>query len=589
MRMRPSADPRTPGIYQSQESAPPPALSIADTRITGFVGLSQKGPLGEPIQISNWDEFLEIFGEADVSYLADSVYGFFRNGGTTAWVCRVAHAAAAGTTPDLSHAASAYLAQHDHWNKPTLTIRALNEGSWGNQIWIRCQHQIGAQALLTRDLEVGAGEAHVSTTRGFEVGALIRIFDREHSDYAVITEVSDKLIKWSSETPISRKHRAAAPTHLEVLEFELHVALRDRREVFKGLQLDARSRNYAPRVIAARSRLIRAFDMHSTSPVPHNRPEPLALTKLLGGRDGLDAVTPEDFIGHDNGPADRWGLMALAARDEVALLACPDAMTFYERDPGPTGELRCQRVQDQMISICELQKERFAILDIPMSKDIDWVRRWRRRTDSSFAAYYWPWLKTTGPSGQARDLPPSGFMAGVYATRDAEGVHFAPANMPIIGVDDLSLRLTEDHMGLLNSESVNTFRLQRGVRPWGARTASNDPEWRYINVRRLFIMLRRSIDAGFSWITFEPNDADTWGLVRDRTTAFLAGLYQNGMLAGGNPGQAFFVKCDAENNSADQVDLGILTCEIGVAPVHPAEFITISLTQQMNSGTGDAG
>lgn len=105
----------------------------------------------------------------------------------------------------------------------------LDEGVWGNQIWFRCEHKVGAQALLTRDIDVGAGEAQVSTTRGFEVGQLVKIFDREHADYAVLTEVSDKLIKWSSATPIGRKHRAAAPTQLEVIEFELHVALGDRR------------------------------------------------------------------------------------------------------------------------------------------------------------------------------------------------------------------------------------------------------------------------------------------------------------------------------------------------------------------------
>jgi phage tail sheath protein FI len=178
-------------------------------------------------------------------------------------------------------------------------------------------------------------------------------------------------------------------------------------------------------------------------------------------------------------------------------------------------------------------------------------------------------------------VPPSGFLAGCYARRDLEGVHHAPANLEIEGAVDVSLRVTEDHIGLLNSESVNTFRLQRGVRPWGARTASSDPGWRYISIRRLFIMLRRSIEAGFAWITFEPNNAKTWDLVRDRTVAFLSDLHNQGMLAGGNPEQAFFVKCDAETNPPEQVDSGMLICDIGVAPVTPAEFIMISLTQTM--------
>ena len=581
MRMRPSADPRAPGIYQSFDSVAPPPLSIANTRITGFVGITQKGPMDEATRLSNWDEFVEHFGYERDSYLSESVHGFFRNGGTDCWVVRVAHNPPRGEMATIEHASCAEHVQIDDWNKPSLKIRALNEGAWGNMIWFRCVHAPGAQALLTRDLDIGAGEAHVNVTRGFEVGSLVRIYDRENSDYVVITEVGDKMLRWATETPVNRRHRAAAPTYLEVLTFELHVAMKDRREVFKGLQMHPTSRNYAPRVVQQRSRLIRLEDMFTKSPVPHNMPESLAMTRLSGGRDGIEHITPEDFIGNDFGPGERTGLLALAANEEIGLLAAPDAMRFYDREPGPAGELKAQRLQDAMISVCENLKDRFVILDIPQTKDIEWVRRWRRRTDSSFCAYYWPWLRTTGVDGRLFIVPPSGYLAGVYARRDLEGVHHAPANLEIDGADDVSLRVTEDHIGLLNSEAVNTFRLQRGVRPWGARTASSDPNWRYISIRRLFIMLRRSIEAGFAWITFEPNDHRTWELVRDRTAAFLSQLHTAGMLIGGNPEQAFFVKCDAETNPPEQVDSGMLICEIGVAPVAPAEFIMISLTQTM--------
>jgi uncharacterized protein len=233
--------------------------------------------------------------------------------------------------------------------------------------------------------------------------------------------------------------------------------------------------------------------------------------------------------------------------------------------------------------VCELQKDRFAILEIPRSKDIEWVRRWRRRTDSSYCAYYWPWLRAIGADEQTRAIPPSGHLAGCYARSDEEGVHQAPANQEIHGAQDVSLRITEDHIGLLNAESVNTFRIQRGVRAWGARTASSEAQWRYVPVRRLFIMLRRSLEAGFAWISFEPNNHATWDLVHQRTSEFLANLHTRGMLSGGNPEEAFFVKCDAETNPLDQVDNGLLVCEVGVAPVTPAEFIMITLTQSMGT------
>jgi hypothetical protein len=591
--MRPTAELRPPGVYAAFTDPARPALETADTRVTGFVGLSQKGPLNVATRIQNWDEFVETFGYSSEAYLSDAVYAYFRNGGISCWVVRVAHVPApnSGEPSGVDHAGSAEQVQADDWNKPSLRVRALNEGRWGNLIWFKCVHATGSTALLTRDLDIGAGEAHVNTVRGYEVGALVRIFDKENSDYVVVTEVGDKIIKWGKETPVNRRHRAAAPTHLEVMEFELHVALRDRREVFKNLQMHPTSRHYAPRVVASRSRLIRVDDLFTKSPVPHNLPEPQPMTKLDGGRDGSEKITPDDFTGHDFGPGQRSGLAALAAEEEVALLAIPDSMLFHDRERGPAGEMKAQRVQDTMVSICENQRDRFAILDIPQSKDIEWVQRWRRRVDSSFAAFYWPWLEMVGPEGgKPRAVPPSGPMAGVYALRDtSEGVHAAPANVPVVGAGDLSLRVTEDHLGILNASSVNTFRMQRGVRPWGARTASSDPDWRYINVRRLFIMLRRTLDQGFAWATFEPNNHATWAQVTTATSIFLEGLWKKGMLVGGKPEEAFFVQCDAETNPQDNIDRGILTCNIAVAPTRPTEFVMISMVQEMGSANAGEG
>jgi phage tail sheath protein FI len=585
--MRSAAEFRPPGIYQTFSVAVNPDLTAADTRVTGFVGLTQKGPLNQPVRIASWDEFVEIFGTTNDHYLTSSVEAFYRNGGGACWVVRVAHVPAPGEALGVDHASSAEIVQVDDWSKPSLRISALNEGRWGNNIWVKCTHAVGATALLIRDLDIGAGEAQVNSTRGFEVGALVRIHDRENSDFVVLTEVKDKLLRWGKETPVNRRHRAASPTHLEVMEFEIHVALRDRREVFKSLQMHPTSRFYAPRVVASRSRLIRVEDLQTRSPVPHNLPEASAMARLVGGRDGTDMLTTEDVIGIDHGPAERRGLLALGAEEEVALLCVPDAMLFHDREPGPAGEMRAQRIQDEMIAMCENLRDRFAVLDIPHSKDVDWVQRWRRRTDSSYCAYYWPWLSYTGIDGAERSLPPSGAMVGVYAQRDTtDGVHTSPANVPLEGVTDLSLRVNEDHLGVLNADSVNSFRVQRGVRPWGARTASSDPSWRYVTVRRLFIMLRRSLEKGFAWASFEPNNHFTWKAIEGQGRRFLKGLWERGMLVGGKAEDAFFVQCDAQTNPPDNVDQGLLICNIAVAPVSPAEFIMISLVQQM--GGGDA-
>ena len=584
--MRPSAELRPPGVYPATTEIKRAHVEIADTRITGFVGLTEKGPIDEPQRISNMDEFAEIYGYTSEHYLSDTVDAFFRNGGTTCYIVRIAHCPRDGSVPGMEHAAAAERVIQDDWKKDCLKVSALNEGRWGNKIWVKCHHNEGAKSLLTKNLDVGAGEAHVNSTRGFEVGALVRIFDRENEDYVVITEVGEKVLRWSAETPVNRRHRAAAPTHLQVLSFEIHAILRERREVFKNLQMHPLSRHYAPRVIAARSRLIKLEDCGSRSPVPHNMPRPSSgMARLEGGRDGSEKLTPEDFVGADHGPGERSGIMALGAEDEVALLACPDAMKFLDFDPGPAGEMRAQRVQDAMVDLCENLKDRFAILDCPQTRDVEYVKRWRRRTDSSYAAYYWPWVQVSRVEGVPRVLPPSGVMAGIYGQRDTEGgVHYAPANVPIAGATDLGLRITEDHLGALNAEGVNSFRVSRGVRPWGVRTASSDPEWRYINVRRLFIMLRRSIEESMRWVTFEPNEPKTWDTVQTMVTHFLTRLHAKGMFAGGNPEDCFYVKCDDETNPPNQVDSGILTCQIGVAPVYPAEFIMIHITQDTGVG-----
>jgi uncharacterized protein len=579
---RPVGDIRPPGVYISSVEAQRRSFLIGDTRVAGFVGLTARGPLDVPTRISSWDEFVDIYANVDVGYLSNAVEGFFLNGGQVCYVVRVAHRARGDTAPGPEHAYAAERIFKDAWDKPTLRVRARSEGRWGNNIWARFAQSTGAKALLTADLEVGSGEAQVNVSRGFERGALVRIYDRNSSDYVVLSEVSDRLIRWSSETPVNRRYRAAGPTYLEVIELELHVALRDRREIFRSLQIHPSSRRYVGRVVEAESRLVAVDNLGSRSPWPHNMPRNEAAAKLADGRDGADDVTPEDLIGYDNGPGDRAGLLALAALDEVAILAVPDAMLFPVRKPGPEGDLGAQRVHDQMVSMCELLKDRFAILDCPLTRDIEVVRRWRRRTDTSYAAYYWPWVGIVEQDGRVWKNPASGHMAGLYARTETEhGVHRAPANEPLKGVVDLSVPLTEDDQGLLNAEAINCFRMSRGIRPWGARTASSDPDWRFINVRRLFIMLRRALEEGSRWVVFEPNTPNTWDSLKTRVRSFLEKLYEKGMFAGGSPEESFYVKCDAETNSPEVRDQGLLVCEVGVAPAVPAEFIVIRVTQKL--------
>ncbi len=582
--MRPSTYLKPPGVHPSWSETPSRALVEADTRVAGFVGVTERGPVHTARRISSWEEFLATYGYEEKHYLSASVEGFFRNGGRECFVVRAVHAPAAGQPVTEHHAARAERVIADGWNKPRLRVGAASEGVWGNEVWVSFRHATGPEALLTQDLELGEVEAQVSSTRGFEVGALVRLYDRDSSDYVVLTEVGDRVIRWSVETPISRRHRAASPTRIEILEVEVHVALRERREVFKHLQLSPRSPRYAPRVVAQQSTLVSLEDLGTSSPAPHSQVAAELPAQLSGGRDGTAQLTPDDLVGEDRGPGHRSGLMALAAEDEVGILACPEAMVFLERHPGPEGELEAQRVQDVMVDLCENLRDRVAILDGPPTHQIDRVLRWRRRTESSYAAYYWPWLGMPSRGESLRRLPPAGIMAGVYARCDTEvGVHQAPANVPVLGAVDLGVRVTEDDLGVLNQEGINAFRIIRGIRPWGARTASSDPDWRYINVRRLFVMLRRSLEAGMAWATFEPNNSRTWAAISDTTRDFLAGLHQRGMFAAATPEEAYFVKCDEETNPPEDVKSGLLTCWVGVAPAAPAEFITVSVVKRVEA------
>lgn len=590
--MRAVREIRPPGVYPAADEPRAKPLTVADTRVAGFVGLAARGPLDEPVLLGGWNEFLDIYGHSNDSYLARAVEGFFLNGGISCYVVRVAHRAKPGATPGPEHAACAERDVKDGWDKPTLRVRAMNEGRWGNNIWVRFAQTTAARTLLTLDLEVGAGEARVNSVKGFERGALVRIYDRENSDYVVVSDVEDRIIKWSAATPIVRRYRAAGPTYLEVLEFEVFASLKDRREAFRGLQMSPLSRRYVARIINEESQLVRIEDLHSAAPLPHNLPVAEPAAKLAGGRDGIDVLSAEDFVGHDHGPGDRTGLMALGAVDQVALLSVPDIMIAYQRTPGPQADRDVQRVQDAMIDMCENLKDRFAILDAPPTKDVEEVRKWRRRMNSSYAAMYYPWIAIDTQGAVMAMCPPSGHVAGVYARCDTnEGVHKGPGNEVITGAVGLMLNMNEDHLGLLNSDGINAVRgfPGRGIRLWGARTTSEDPDWRYVNVRRMFIMLRRSLEEGTQWVVFEPNEARTWERLAQSVAEFLKQLWADGYFAGATPEESYFVKCDETTNTSETRGVGQLVIEVGVAPAIPTEYIIFNVVQKMSEHAAQAG
>jgi uncharacterized protein len=278
------------------------------------------------------------------------------------------------------------------------------------------------------------------------------------------------------------------------------------------------------------------------------------------------------FIGKDGGPGARTGLKCFDEIDEIALVAAPGVIS--------------PAVQDAILSHCETRKDRFAILDSPETVQ-GGVDRLPRPRDSKYGAYYFPWIQVYDPEKGNIFVPPSGHVAGIYSRTDSErGVHKAPANEIVRGALGLKYQVSKGEQDLLNPKGINCIRLMQGggIRVWGARTLSSDASWRYINVRRLFIMVETSIERATQWVVFEPNDHRLWKRVQRTISSFLTLVWRNGALMGETPEKAFYVKCDAETNPPEVVDAGQLVVEIGLAPVKPAEFVIFRIGQMPSGG-----
>ena len=296
-------------------------------------------------------------------------------------------------------------------------------------------------------------------------------------------------------------------------------------------------------------------------------------------------VNAADFEG---GAASRHGIQGLVIADDVTMLAVPDLINIARTADGVNLGL-WKQVQTSMIAHCEAEGNRMAILDPPPDLSPQKVKEWRQDAgeegggyDSKFAVMYYPWIKVTNPLNGSIAVPPSGHMAGIWARNDeTRGVWKAPANEVVTGALDVVNDITKGEQGTLNPIGVNCIRPfgTRGIRVWGARTLSSDPSWNYVNVRRLFNMIESSIMDGTQWVVFEPNDQALWQRVKRTISSFLIGLWRDGALFGATPEEAYYVKCDAETNPQDSIDLGRLIVEVGISPVKPAEFVIFRISQ----------
>ncbi len=300
---------------------------------------------------------------------------------------------------------------------------------------------------------------------------------------------------------------------------------------------------------------------------------------LAGGNDGALPGRTE-YEGRADPTEDySTGLKQFESIEDISIVAAPGSTWKYEGDR--INEVNS--VINLLIAHAEHMRYRIAVIDPPEGQKIADVRKQRAKLDSKYAALYYPWVTVLDPiTRQQINLPPSGFVAGIYARNDTErAVYKAPANEVVRGAIGFETQINTAQQEVLNPEGINCFRFfeGRGFRLWGARTISSDPEWKYVNLRRYFAYLERSVDKGTQWAVFEPNGEALWANVRATVRDFLVNEWASGALLGDKPDKSFFVRCDRSTMTQNDLDNGRLICLVGVAPLKPAEFVIFRVGQ----------
>ena len=550
----------TPGVYVEEYDNSPRGIEGVGTSTAGFVGLAEKGPVeGAPIFVPNFKSFKQNFGGylneftyGEYRFLANSVEQFFANGGTRCYIMRVA--------PEDAEAASA--------EQGLLTVTAKNPGAWGNKVQITLNSVKKQKIQLLEKTETGY---KAKSTDGLREGDIVEF----EGTYTSIKTIMDNTITFEDDLPDKAVDDGIIPVNvLYVVTFDMGIRYGDDAERYTGLTFNVAS----PQYIGAKVANSEIVDIVVKPMEKAGNPVEAIIGEgldsgaffLEGGNDGtVSKVNAGTFMGQDNGPGKRTGLQAFVENDSVSMLAIP-GITIPE-------------VVVSLVGHCENQKNRFAVIDMPKDyyKPVDLIN-YRSMIDSTYAAMYHPWIEVFDPASNKPDfVPPSGAVMGVYARTDqTRGVHKAPANETVF-CSGLKTNYTKDEQDVLNPAGVNLIRALpgQGIRVWGARTASSNATFKYVNVRRLFIYVEESIKANTNWVVFEPNDATLWQRVQLSVSGFLDGLWRNGMLAGDSPATSYFVEIGPSTMSRDDIMNGRLICNVGIAPSRPAEFVIFRVTQ----------
>lgn len=568
----------SPGVYVEEFESGGKPMEGVGTSTAGFIGLAERGPVeGLPQLVTNFADFKRKYGGylsenefGEYRFLAYAVEHFFINGGSRCFIARVA--------PENAKPSVGYAPTED---AAVLKLTAKNPGVWGDNIRAVVTPSSKAKTQVLEVQAVATGTKYVvKNSVGFNAGDVVAFSDKSGViAYNKIVKSQDNVLEFAADFEIDVVDKNLLPAKfLTTCEFNVEVKYDDQVELYENVSFNIEAANYITKKMAKSDlvipEVVGAEPEEVTAPFALIAGEEKALqaVSFTGGSNGsVDNLSATDFIGVDNGAGKRTGIQAFVDNDVVSIMAVPGVV-----DPN---------VQLMLVAHCENLASRFAILDVPKdAKKIDDIIAHRDIFDSHYAALYHPWLEVFDPLDKKNlAIPPSGSMAGIYARSDnTRGVHKAPANEVVRACVGLDCQFNKGEQDILNPKGVNLIRSfpGQGIRVWGARTATSNPSWKYINVRRLFIFIEESIKANTNWAVFEPNDEVLWTRVKRTIDVFLTGLWRNGYLAGSAASEAFFVDIGRSTMSQDDIENGRLICVIGVAPVKPAEFVIFRISQK---------
>jgi uncharacterized protein len=535
--------PTYPGVYIEEIPSGVRTIVGVATSVTAFVGRAVAGPVDKPIVINGFADYERIFGGLALdSAMSYAVRDFFTNGGSQAIIVRLYHEDPAGTLPARTPLAVG-----------GLTLEAANPGTWGENLRASVSKDVAADVAAAMGIPA-AQMFHLTVRDGSPGGRVeqyrnLTVADNPRRVDRVLAAESD-LVRWSGAAPGASTAVTAEDDAVTKAEQDLQTAKR------------AVPRN--PTAIQTAEDAVRdAKEAQRASP-------------------GLGLTQAADFT-PPQGEAQKKGIFALDDSDIFNILCIPPYLPEGDVDQGLVA---------LAAAYCE-RKRAMLIVDSPST----WDTKDTAKTDlpnigttSKNAALFFPRIKQRDllRNNQLLDFVPCGAVAGIFARTDAQrGVWKAPAGLEatLVGVRELSVKMTDEENGELNPLGINCLRSRPAVGPvvWGSRTLQGNDrlasEWKYIPVRRTALFIEESLYRGTQWVVFEPNDEPLWAQIRLNVGAFMHNLFRQGAFQGRTPREAYFVKCDRETTTQNDINLGIVNVVVGFAPLKPAEFVIIKIQQ----------